>query len=372
MTSNRGGSYHEYKDQQNVISRTRSKEGREIGPLPQVADPARRERGRTSLRAFFDAYLSEHYFYRPYTETLEQIIATAQRVSFDGGKFALSAKRRGSKTTILQCTQLHALLYGIHPYQFFLAATEKKAEEAQEFFMNELENNELIRADFPEICYPIEKREGKQQRSLKYHGRPLKIKISSDMIRLGLIEREEVVDDEARLVPYPSGPRSLWPTTFRMTARQKVRFKLKVLRRCFIRPFRRSVDTTGKQAGFKSRRYLWSARAFIRTISSAAWLTAKKTHHTKVWFSSEWFLCQTAWTCGESIVIFVRNHIAFMATIATERRFMLNTVQKWIPERSRMTKTITRKIKFPQRNMRWINGAKTSRAFGASIKTSLT
>ena len=176
----------------------------DIGELPQVVDPERRERGRSSLRAFFDAYLAEHYFYRPYTETLEQIIATAQRVSFDGGKFALSAKRRGSKTTILQCAQLHALLYGIHPYQFFLAATEKKAAEAQEFFMNELENNELIRADFPEICYPIEKREGKQQRSLEYHGRPLKIKIGSEMIRLGLIEREEIVDGERRLVPYPS------------------------------------------------------------------------------------------------------------------------------------------------------------------------
>ncbi len=176
----------------------------DIGELPSVADPERRERGRTSLRAFFDAYLSEHYFYRPYTETLEQIIATAQRVSFDGGKFALSAKRRGSKTTILQCAQLHALIYGIHPYQFFLAATEKKAAEAQEFFMNELENNELIQADFPEICFPIEKRGGKQQRSLEYHGRPLKIKIGEEMIRLGLIEREENDHGEIRLAPYPS------------------------------------------------------------------------------------------------------------------------------------------------------------------------
>ncbi len=193
-----------HRDKVGFRAREMSSQLAEIKHLPPVADPERRAHAATDLKTWFDTYLSESYFYRPYSDSQLKIIGRVERVCWSGGKYALSAKRRGAKTTIVQAAQLESLMNGRHVYQFFLAATEKKAGEAQEFFMNELENNELLIADYPEICYPIYKRQGKQQRSLTYHARPLKIYIGTEMIRLGMIEETQTVGGVETLVPYPS------------------------------------------------------------------------------------------------------------------------------------------------------------------------
>jgi len=48
--------YDEYRDQQNEISRERSRAGREIGPLPKVVDPYRRARCLADVYEFMTTY----------------------------------------------------------------------------------------------------------------------------------------------------------------------------------------------------------------------------------------------------------------------------------------------------------------------------
>ncbi len=49
-------SYDKYKGQQAEISRERSERGREIGPLPECENPARRNACLDSLRAYCQTY----------------------------------------------------------------------------------------------------------------------------------------------------------------------------------------------------------------------------------------------------------------------------------------------------------------------------
>jgi hypothetical protein len=68
---------------------------------------------------------------------------------------------RGSgKTTLCEISALWAILYGHRKFICMIGASEDAAAQMVDSIKAEIEVNELLAADFPEVCYPIEKLDG--------------------------------------------------------------------------------------------------------------------------------------------------------------------------------------------------------------------
>lgn len=158
-------SYESRKDRERDRQADQSRRGREIGPLPKCADKRRRTRCEKSLKAFCETYFPGRFSLAWSTDHLEQL-AEIERVITEGGLQAIAAPRGDGKTTRLEV----GILWGVmaiaaHQYAVLLAATGKMAPKLMSSIKTELSNNELLLADFPEVCYPIHKLSGIAQKT---------------------------------------------------------------------------------------------------------------------------------------------------------------------------------------------------------------
>jgi hypothetical protein len=160
----RASSYDDYRDRQAAVSRGRSEKGREVGPLPGVADPVRRARCRLSLRLFAETYTAPRFPLAWGADHID-LIDDLQRVVLDGGQQAEAHPRGSGKTTLCEVAALWALLYGHRRYLMLVGATEKKAEELLDNIKAEVEANDLLADDFPEVCHPVRMLEGINNRA---------------------------------------------------------------------------------------------------------------------------------------------------------------------------------------------------------------
>lgn len=158
------GDYDAYRGRQAKISRDRSQSGRDIGPLPEVEDKARREHCRLSLRAFCETYLAGK-FQLAFSRDHLTVIQRLERCVLEGGRFALAMPRGSGKTTLAQAAATWAILYAHRSFVVVIGATETHAIEMLDEIKIELEVNELLAADFPAVCYPVRMLEGISNRA---------------------------------------------------------------------------------------------------------------------------------------------------------------------------------------------------------------
>lgn len=131
----------------------KSRAGRDIGPIPMVVNPDRRLRCERSLLDFLTEYFPYRFPY-PFSADHLTVIAMLEKVTREGGQVAIAMPRGFGKTTIIECAALWAALCGLHQYVVPLAATGKHAEGLLESIKTELEANDLLAEDFPEVCHP--------------------------------------------------------------------------------------------------------------------------------------------------------------------------------------------------------------------------
>jgi hypothetical protein len=173
---------------QNEIMRKRRAEGRDIGPIPAVKDPARREACRLDLDKFLLIYLPRR-FYLPFSPDHRKVIGKLQSMLLRGELYAEGVYRSFGKTAIAEGGALWAALYGHREFIPVLAATEGKAGEIMESIQNELRHNDLLAEDFPEVCFPIRALEGIAHRCVGQlcQGRPTEIEWRVDAVRFPTI-----------------------------------------------------------------------------------------------------------------------------------------------------------------------------------------
>jgi hypothetical protein len=155
--------YEKYKEGQAQISRERSAEGREIGPLPVVVDAERRARGSESLIEFCRIYFDSRFPWE-FSNDQVQVAARMEACIRGGGLFALAMPRGSGKTTLAECAVLWAILYGFRKFVVLIQATEPLSARSLKKLQRELESNDLLLEDFPEACFPIRKLERITQR----------------------------------------------------------------------------------------------------------------------------------------------------------------------------------------------------------------
>lgn len=139
-------------------SRKSSQAVREIGPLPAVANQARKDLCRIDLHKFCCLYFPA-LFYLPWSECQRIAIRKMQRAILRGGHFAHAMPRGFGKTTLALVACLWAIMYGHRRWVALIAAAATKAESLLEIAKIWIETNDRLNEDFPEVCYPIRRLE---------------------------------------------------------------------------------------------------------------------------------------------------------------------------------------------------------------------
>jgi len=170
-----------------LASREKSEEVREIGALPAVVDPERRRKSIDDFRLFCETYFSR-VFTLNWSADHKRVIAKIERSVREGELFAIAMPRGSGKTSLCEVGCLYAILGGYHAFALLVGATMNAAKNNLQAIQTQLETNDDLLADFPEVCYPIQKLEGIHQRKLLYQGDPIRTLFTKTRIVLPTIE----------------------------------------------------------------------------------------------------------------------------------------------------------------------------------------
>lgn len=151
--------YEAHKEEMARRNREASAAGRDIGDIPEVSDPERRESCRMDFRLFCETYFHDSFSLK-WSDDHLKCISKIEQCVLVGGLFALAMPRGSGKSSLSEAAAVWAMLYGHREFVCLVGATETAALEMLESIRTEIESNELLDADFPEVCYPISKLEG--------------------------------------------------------------------------------------------------------------------------------------------------------------------------------------------------------------------
>ena len=153
----RGGDYDGFRESQARISRERSLEGRGV-VIPKVKNKKRRDSCELDLERFLTTYFPSRFpiaFADVHRRVINQIQTSTLDESSEDNLFALAFMRGGGKTTIAEAAVLWAVMYGHRQFVVLVQATQPLAARSLKKIRQELESNDLLAADFPEVVAPI-------------------------------------------------------------------------------------------------------------------------------------------------------------------------------------------------------------------------
>jgi len=153
-TSDPTAEYEALKERAAARNRALSEAGRDIGELPAVVDPQRKAAAERDFRFFCQAYFPL-VFYLGWSPDHLKVIARIEQAVLHGGLFALAMPRGSGKTSIAECACLWAVLFGHRQFVCLIGASEVHAIEMLDSIKMELDGNDLLEADFPEVVHPI-------------------------------------------------------------------------------------------------------------------------------------------------------------------------------------------------------------------------
>lgn len=133
--------------------------GRDIGELPEVINPARKAHAKLDFRFFCECYFPLT-FHLPWSPDHLKVIARIEQAVLRGGLFSMAMPRGSGKTTICECACIWAVLYGHRDFVCLIGSDEGHAIDMLESIKTELDANDLLLEDFPEVVYPIQALDG--------------------------------------------------------------------------------------------------------------------------------------------------------------------------------------------------------------------
>lgn len=187
-----GESYERKREWGRQQSRRISAAGRDIGTIPPVEDPERRESCREDLKLFIETYAPE-LCYLGWAKFHLVAIARLQEVILHRARFALALPRGSGKTTLMRLALWWAVSYAHGQYLFLIGANSQKAEDNLDAIKTWLRFSEPWIYDFPEISHPIRSLEGIAHRcsGQTCNGHPTQIIWAKDRIVLPTVHAPE-------------------------------------------------------------------------------------------------------------------------------------------------------------------------------------
>jgi len=154
-----GDPYEKLKARAAARNKALSLAGRDIGELPTVANPERKARAERDFRFFCEAYFPMT-FHLPWSPDHLKVMAKIEQAVLRGGLFAMAMPRGAGKSSLAETACLWAVLYGHREFVCLIGSDEGHAMDMLESIKMELDGNELLLEDFPEVVYPIHCLEG--------------------------------------------------------------------------------------------------------------------------------------------------------------------------------------------------------------------
>jgi hypothetical protein len=147
--------YAELKERARARNAAIALAGRDIGELPAVVNHERKARAASEFRFFCESYFP-YTFHLAWSPDHLKVIAKIEQAVLHGGLFAMAMPRGSGKTSICECACIWAVLYGHRDFICLIGSDEGHAMDMLESIKTELDGNELLLEDFPEVCFPIQ------------------------------------------------------------------------------------------------------------------------------------------------------------------------------------------------------------------------
>jgi hypothetical protein len=150
-----GDPYEKLKERARARNVALAIAGRDIGDLPSVADAERKRLAASDFRFFCESYFPLT-FHLPWSPDHLKVIGKIEQAVLRGGLFAMAMPRGSGKTTICECACIWAVLYGHRDFVCLIGSDEGHAMDMLDSIKMELDGNDLLLEDFPEVVYPIQ------------------------------------------------------------------------------------------------------------------------------------------------------------------------------------------------------------------------
>lgn len=171
--------------------RESSESVREIGPLPEVANPDRRAQCKLDFRYHLVTYMPEVFFMK-FAEIHEEAINNIVSAIMDGSYYAYAMPRGTGKSALARGGMHWGISHGhIRFGEVFVSGSDKVSE-----FMNPIKQwftTGTFADDFPEIAFPINALEGINIRTKgqRLDGKATNIEWNESIVRLPTVEGSE-------------------------------------------------------------------------------------------------------------------------------------------------------------------------------------
>jgi len=160
--------------------------------IPCVANYKRRASCKRDLFRFLRTYFPSR-FSGDWTAQRRQMAEAILNAAKYGGDQAIAAPRGEGKTAITEGVVIYCVLLGLVRFPIIAAATGEDARRILANIKAAFERNELLGADFPRVCYPIQSLQGAPQRAgmQTVNGCRTHLKWATDHIVLPTVARSE-------------------------------------------------------------------------------------------------------------------------------------------------------------------------------------
>lgn len=148
-------SYEAMKERARARNAALSLAGRDIGEMPEVVNPERKEKAAHDFRLFCESYFPLT-FHLPWSDDHLKVIGKIEQAVLHGGLFAMAMPRASGKSSQVESACLWAILYGHREFVCLIGSDEGHAMDMLDSIKMELDSNDELLADFPEVAYPIQ------------------------------------------------------------------------------------------------------------------------------------------------------------------------------------------------------------------------
>ena len=150
-----GDPYEKVKEKARARNVAMAIAGRDIGEVPDVLTPDRKTQAAADFRFFCESYFPLT-FHLPWSPDHLKVIAKIEQAVLRGGLFAMAMPRGSGKTTICECACIWAVLNGHREFVCLIGSDEGHAMDMLESIKMELDGNDLLLEDYPEVVFPIQ------------------------------------------------------------------------------------------------------------------------------------------------------------------------------------------------------------------------
>jgi hypothetical protein len=172
----------------------------EIGPLPDVANPQRRERCTADNLLFAETYFGPT-FYRGWAPYQREMMDSFQEVILNGGKKVRAVRRGGLKSTCARASVVWATMNGHSNFTVLVGASESQANDHRKNFFDLMVSSATLLEDYPELM-PLAQKWKQPKRQFRLDGRLLEMTHKDEKGRIVFPDIHGAKFCQAHVAPY--------------------------------------------------------------------------------------------------------------------------------------------------------------------------